>query len=107
MEPPARFEAGTQPVAQVVAAGVAADWLMTTGVKSLDKAFNGVLVISWFELQMNRIAPRGAVAVATFPGQSADRPDSSEHNDCRRHPAAPVQAGDQYTRSPLVHFRIR
>ncbi len=29
-------------------------WI-TTGVKSLDKAFNGVLVISWFELQMNRI----------------------------------------------------
>ncbi|MBW3088218.1 NADH:flavin oxidoreductase/NADH oxidase family protein [Bifidobacterium sp. 82T24] len=29
-------------------------WI-TTGIKALDKAFGGVLVISWFELQMNRI----------------------------------------------------
>lgn len=29
-------------------------WI-TTNVKMLDKAFNAVLVISWFELQMNRI----------------------------------------------------
>lgn len=36
MEPPARFEAGTQPVAQVVAAGVAADWLMATGMENLE-----------------------------------------------------------------------
>lgn len=28
---------------------------VTTGIKALDKAFGGVLVISWFELQMNRI----------------------------------------------------
>ena len=28
---------------------------VTTGFKALDKAFGGVLVISWFELQMNRI----------------------------------------------------
>lgn len=28
---------------------------ITTGIKSLDKAFGGILVISWFELQMNRI----------------------------------------------------
>ncbi|WP_314686214.1 SufS family cysteine desulfurase [uncultured Bifidobacterium sp.] len=32
MEPPARFEAGTQPVAQVVAAGVAADWMRSIGM---------------------------------------------------------------------------
>ena len=32
MDPPARFEAGTQPVAQVVAAGVAADWMMGIGM---------------------------------------------------------------------------
>lgn len=31
--PPARFEAGTQPVAQVVAAGVAADWLRSIGME--------------------------------------------------------------------------
>lgn len=36
MEPPARFEAGTQPVAQVVAAGVAADWLMDIGMENLE-----------------------------------------------------------------------
>lgn len=36
MEPPARFEAGTQPVAQVVAAGVAADWLMSIGMENLE-----------------------------------------------------------------------
>lgn len=36
MEPPARFEAGTQPVAQVVAAGVAADWLMAIGMENLE-----------------------------------------------------------------------
>ncbi|PJM79869.1 NADH:flavin oxidoreductase [Bifidobacterium scaligerum] len=29
---------------------------VSTGIKSLDKAFGGILVISWFELQMNRIA---------------------------------------------------
>ncbi len=34
MEPPARFEAGTQPVAQVVAAGVAAEWLMNIGMEN-------------------------------------------------------------------------
>ncbi|MBT1170371.1 NADH:flavin oxidoreductase/NADH oxidase family protein [Bifidobacterium sp. SO4] len=28
---------------------------ITTGIKALDKAFGGILVISWFELQMNRI----------------------------------------------------
>lgn len=36
MEPPARFEAGTQPVAQVVAAGVAADWLMAIDMENLE-----------------------------------------------------------------------
>ncbi|MDO5688239.1 MAG: SufS family cysteine desulfurase [Pseudoscardovia radai] len=35
MEPPARFEAGTQPVAQVVAAGVAAEWMMKIGVENI------------------------------------------------------------------------
>lgn len=32
MEPPARFEAGTQPVAQLIGAGVAADWLGSIGM---------------------------------------------------------------------------
>lgn len=36
MEPPARFEAGTQPVAQVFAAGVAADWMMDIGMEEID-----------------------------------------------------------------------
>ncbi|KAB8293585.1 cysteine desulfurase [Bifidobacterium avesanii] len=36
MAPPARFEAGTQPVAQVVAAGVAADWLMKIGMENVE-----------------------------------------------------------------------
>jgi cysteine desulfurase/selenocysteine lyase len=36
MAPPARFEAGTQPVAQIVAAGVAADWLMGIGMKCVE-----------------------------------------------------------------------
>jgi cysteine desulfurase/selenocysteine lyase len=36
MAPPARFEAGTQPVAQIVAAGVAADWLMSIGMKGVE-----------------------------------------------------------------------
>jgi cysteine desulfurase/selenocysteine lyase len=35
MEPPARFEAGTQPVAQVVAAGVAADWMREIGMENI------------------------------------------------------------------------
>lgn len=35
MAPPARFEAGTQPVAQVVAAGVAAEWMMNIGVDTI------------------------------------------------------------------------
>lgn len=32
MDPPARFEAGTQPVAQLIGAGVAADWLRAIGM---------------------------------------------------------------------------
>lgn len=36
MAPPARFEAGTQPVAQIVAAGVAAQWLMNIGMSNLE-----------------------------------------------------------------------
>ena len=35
MAPPARFEAGTQPVAQVVAAGVAADWMRSIGMEAV------------------------------------------------------------------------
>ncbi|MCI1936174.1 MAG: SufS family cysteine desulfurase [Bifidobacteriaceae bacterium] len=35
MDPPARFEAGTQPVAQVVAAGVAAEWMMNLGMANI------------------------------------------------------------------------
>lgn len=37
MAPPARFEAGTQPVAQVVAAGVAAEWMMATGMAAVER----------------------------------------------------------------------
>ena len=36
MAPPARFEAGTQPVAQVVAAGVAARWMMEVGLDRIE-----------------------------------------------------------------------
>lgn len=36
MAPPARFEAGTQPVAQVVAAGVAARWMMDIGMDRIE-----------------------------------------------------------------------
>ncbi len=35
MAPPARFEAGTQPVAQVIGAGVAAQWLMDIGMNNI------------------------------------------------------------------------
>lgn len=31
-----RFEAGTQPVAQVVAAGVAAEWMMNVGLENIE-----------------------------------------------------------------------
>ena len=41
MAPPARFEAGTQPVAQVVAAGVAAEWLMNIGMENLEAHEDG------------------------------------------------------------------
>lgn len=36
MVPPARFEAGTQPVSQVVAAGVAAEWMMNVGLENIE-----------------------------------------------------------------------
>ena len=36
MEPPARFEAAPRPGAQVVAAGVAAEWLMNIGMENLE-----------------------------------------------------------------------
>lgn len=35
MAPPAKFEAGTQPVAQVVAAGAAAEWMMAIGMDAI------------------------------------------------------------------------
>ncbi|KFI46762.1 cysteine desulfurase / selenocysteine lyase [Bifidobacterium bohemicum] len=35
MDPPARFEAGTQPVAQMIAAGTAADWLGGIGMDNV------------------------------------------------------------------------
>ncbi|MGN0102848.1 cysteine desulfurase [Bifidobacterium thermacidophilum] len=47
MAPPARFEAGTQPVAQVVAAGVAADWMRAIGMENIEaheKAIAGELL---------------------------------------------------------------
>ncbi|EFA23577.1 SufS family cysteine desulfurase [Bifidobacterium gallicum] len=37
MMPPARFEAGTQPVAQVVAAGVAAEWMQGIGMDRFEQ----------------------------------------------------------------------
>ena len=37
MQAPYRFEAGTQPVAQMVAAGVAADWLCSLGMNRVAK----------------------------------------------------------------------
>lgn len=36
MAPPAKFESGTQPVAQVVAAGVAAEWMMHIGMQQIE-----------------------------------------------------------------------
>lgn len=36
MDPPARFEAGTQPVAQIVAAGVAARWIKELGFDAIE-----------------------------------------------------------------------
>lgn len=47
MAPPACFEAGTQPVAQVVAAGVAADWMRAIGMENIEaheKAIAGELL---------------------------------------------------------------
>ncbi len=47
MAPPARFEAGTQPVAQMVAAGVAADWMRAIGMENIEaheKAIAGELL---------------------------------------------------------------
>ena len=47
MAPPARFEAGTHPVAQVVAAGVAADWMRAIGMENIEaheKAIAGELL---------------------------------------------------------------
>ncbi len=47
MAPPARFEAGTQPVAQVVADGVAADWMRAIGMENIEaheKAIAGELL---------------------------------------------------------------
>lgn len=37
MDPPARFEAGTQPVAQVIASGVAADWMRAIGMDAISR----------------------------------------------------------------------
>lgn len=37
MAPPAKFEAGTQPVAQVVAAGAAAEWMMAIGMDAIEE----------------------------------------------------------------------
>lgn len=37
MAPPMKFEAGTQPVAQIVAAGVAARWMMAIGMNAIEE----------------------------------------------------------------------
>ncbi|OTA26327.1 cysteine desulfurase [Alloscardovia macacae] len=50
MAPPAKFEAGTQPVAQVVAAGVAARWMREIGLDAIEE-HEKTLVPALLELQ--------------------------------------------------------
>ncbi|MFC0265348.1 SufS family cysteine desulfurase [Alloscardovia macacae] len=50
MAPPAKFEAGTQPVAQVVAAGVAARWMREIGLGAIEE-HEKTLVPALLELQ--------------------------------------------------------
>ncbi len=79
MEPPARFEAGTQPVAQVVAAGVAAEWLMNIGMENLEAHER---TITDELLKMGDID--GIRILGPAPTRSASVPSRSKSKACTR-----------------------
>lgn len=115
MVPPARFEAGTQPVAQVVAAGVAAEWMMNVGLENIEAHertiaaellkmgdIDGVRILGPRE-NVNRI---GTVA---FDVAAYTRMTSAVHRRARhRHPRRPSlrPAGAPPLRSVCVEPRI-
>ena len=89
MDPPARFEAGTQPVAQMIGAGVAADWLMDLGMENVaehEKAITaGLLRLG--ELDGVRIlgptTPKDRIGTVAFDVQGVHPHDVGQYVDSR------------------------
>lgn len=89
MDPPARFEAGTQPVAQMIGAGVAADWLMDLGMEHVaehEKAITaGLLRLG--ELDGVRIlgptTPKDRIGTVAFDVQGVHPHDVGQYVDSR------------------------
>lgn len=89
MDPPARFEAGTQPVAQMIGAGVAADWLMDLGMENVaehEKAIAiGLLRVG--ELDGVRIlgptTPEDRIGTVAFDVQGVHPHDVGQYVDSR------------------------
>ena len=89
MDPPARFEAGTQPVAQMIGAGAAADWLMDLGMENVaehEKAITtGLLRLG--ELDGVRIlgptTPEGRIGTVAFDVQGVHPHDVGQYVDSR------------------------
>ena len=89
MDPPARFEAGTQPVAQMIGAGVAADWLMGLGMDKVaehEKAITaGLLRLG--ELDGVRIlgptTPEDRIGTVAFDVQGVHPHDVGQYVDSR------------------------
>ena len=89
MDPPARFEAGTQPVAQMIGAGVAADWLMDLGMENVaehEKAITASL-LRLGELDGVRIlgpaTPEDRIGTVAFDVQGVHPHDVGQYVDSR------------------------
>ena len=89
MDPPARFEAGTQPVAQMIGAGVAADWLMDLGMDNVAEHERAITagLLRLGDLEGVRIlgptTPEGRIGTVAFDVQGVHPHDVGQYVDSR------------------------
>ena len=89
MDPPARFEAGTQPVAQMIGAGVAADWLMDLGMDNVAEHERTITagLLRLGDLEGVRIlgptTPEGRIGTVAFDVQGVHPHDVGQYVDSR------------------------
>ena len=89
MDPPARFEAGTQPVAQMIGAGVAADWLMDLGMDNVAEHERTITagLLRLGDLEGVRIlgptTPEGRISTVAFDVQGVHPHDVGQYVDSR------------------------